>query len=179
LSGWVRLTPLFGQTYSVAIYSDAARTQLVGTVLTGASSPVTFTGLAAGRTYYAVVLAEGSTGFLASANSTVASGMANIKIQAPTGVSVVPGAASGSIVVSFSGSSNAMVGQKYTVVVWSDSGLSSFITSADLVSGSPVTITGLPQTSVVYVTVFAVIFELLVMTLQPTARLLLVESRPL
>ena len=145
----------FGQTYTLAIYSDAARTQLVGTLRAGVSSPITITGLTAGHTYYAVVVAEASTGFLASANSSVASGMANIKIQAPTGVSVVPGSASGSIVVSFTGSTNAMAGQKYTVVVWGDAGLTDFIISADLVSGSPVTITGLAQTTTVYITVFA------------------------
>jgi|GEM_PF-552494 len=145
----------FGQTYSVSIYSDAARTQLVGTVLAGQTSPVTIAGLVAGRTYYAVVIAEASTGFLASANSTAGSGLANIKIQAPTGVTVTPGSASGSIVVTFNASANAMVGQKYTIVVWGDSGLTTFITSADLVSGSPVTISGLPQTTSVYVTVFA------------------------
>jgi len=125
------------QLYTINVYSDAAKTNLVYTVPTNqliAASPFTIsTGLTLGTTYYVAVTAVASTGYLASSESNASAGVvAKITLSLPTSVTVRPGGATGSpsITVKWIAPANAPSGQTYSVTIYTNtSGCTTAVTS--------------------------------------------------
>lgn len=83
-----------GQTYSVDVYSNSARTRLA-TSVTGFTSGDTISGLTGGSRYWVVVTADASTGYLAS-TSSAANGYASAAASSPGGGNGGGGGSAGS-----------------------------------------------------------------------------------
>jgi len=134
-------------------------TNLTATITTTGSA----TNLTAGTSYVISVLGMSS---INSTNCTTAAGTAPVsatvnvaastQLNAPTAVTVAGGATAASINVSWTASSNAAAGQKYSVKVYSNSGLTTQVGSTLTGQTSPVSITtGLTAGTAYWVTVTA------------------------
>ena len=81
-------------------------------------------GLTQGTTYFATVTASASPGYLVSAASSASAGLAaTTQLSAPTSVTLGHGTLAGSLTVSFTAPANAVVGQTYTTVLCTNSGM--------------------------------------------------------
>lgn len=147
-----------GQTYTVQGCTDLAMT--MGCVSqTSYASGTQFTGLTQGTSYYVIVTAAASTGYLASTSTPAGPTEATIQlstpvIRSPNGVKSGTHN-SGQIKVMFTGSSPAPGGQTYTLLACTDVAMTTgCYTNATYTSNASV---GLPWASgtVVYVTITA------------------------
>ncbi len=123
--------------------------------VTNFASANQISGLVAGTKYYVTVTAvTPSTAYVSATSAYVGPTAATIQLNAPTGLTLGAGTTAGSITVTFTGSTNAAVGQTYTATACTNSGM-----SAGCVSVNPFTsggqITGLTQGTPYYVTVTA------------------------
>ena len=149
-----------GQVYKATACTNNTMTSgCVGpTTITSGSQ---LTGLTGGTPYYVTVSASASTGYLASAPSTVAGPeTATTQLTPPTSVSLAYGTVSGSIKVTFSAPSNAPGGQTYTAYACTNAGMTtSCVGPQSITSGGQITTLTAPQGSAgtaYYVTVTAV-----------------------
>jgi prepilin-type N-terminal cleavage/methylation domain-containing protein len=140
------------QTYAAQVCTNSAMTSGCTTV-PNFTSGSQVTGLTSGTTYYATVTAGASSGYLA-ATSTVTTTTTTTKLLAPTGVTLSYGTTAGSLVVSFSPSSNAPSGQLYQVLLCTSSNMSTGCASPAAVV-SPASLTGLYQGQTYYATITA------------------------
>jgi hypothetical protein len=114
---------------------------------TSFTSGAPLTGLTAGTSYYVTITAVSSSAAYTSATtSAVGPSSATIQLLAPTGVSLAYGTVAGSIVVTYTGSSNAPGGQTYTAKACTNAGMTTgCVTNASYASGS--NLTGLAYTA--------------------------------
>ncbi|MCX6433720.1 MAG: Ig domain-containing protein, partial [Actinobacteria bacterium] len=130
-----------GQTYAAEVY-DATGATLLKTVRP-MTSLTDIIGLTPGTTYSVIIVAEASSGYLAS-RSAPKSGVASLggtKLIPPTITSISGGPTVGSISVSFNPTPNATAGLTYTVQVYDEDQLT--LIRAVPKATSPTLITGL------------------------------------
>lgn len=142
-----------GQVYAAEVY-DATGATLVKTVRPF-TSLTEITGLTPGATYTIVIVADASTGYLES-RSVGKTGTATLtggKLTAPVITAISGGTTAGSLVVSFSPSPNAPVGQTYTAQVY-DEDQTTLVKELNRVT-SPVQITGLTPGTTYFVLIAA------------------------
>ena len=124
------------QIYTALLCTNAGMTTgCVGP--TTVSSPATITGLVVGSTYYATVTASASTGYLAATSSATSGTATTIQLSAPVVTNIA--VASGGLAVTFTGSSNAPVGQTYTAALCTNAGMTTGCVTAVISSGGVVT----------------------------------------
>jgi len=123
------------QRYTVKVYSNGALTSQVGSDRTNYVSGTDLTGFAGGTTYFALVIATASTGYLASDNSAPSDDAAKqVKLATPTITSATSGSTPGSLIVNYTGVTN---GGTYAVLVYAADGTTLIGTVSSYTSGSP------------------------------------------
>jgi hypothetical protein len=147
-----------GQSYTATACTDAAMS-LGCVVQAGYASGSQFTGLVAGTSYYVTISAVASSGYLAATSTVAGPSMSAIQLATPTAVSLSYGTVAGSIKITFTGSSNAPVGQIYSGTACTNAAMTTGCVSVgSLTSGANLTglayAAGSPGTSY-YVTVSA------------------------
>jgi hypothetical protein len=142
------------QSYTTVLCTNSAMTTGC-TTAASITSGGQISGLTAGTVYFATVSASASPGYLVSPASTVSSGLkASTQLSAPTAVTLGYGTVAGSLTVSFTGSSNAAVGQTYTTVLCTNSAMTTgCTTAASITSGGQ--ISGLAGGTTYFATVTA------------------------
>ena len=127
-------------SYTAIVCTDAGMTQ---NCITGTnySSGAQLTGLTAGTNYYATITAvPSSAAYTSATSSTAGPALATTQLTAPTGVSLAYGTVAGSILVTFTGSSNAGGGQTYTAKACTNAGMTTgCVTNANYASGTNLT----------------------------------------
>jgi trimeric autotransporter adhesin len=133
------------QTYSVQACTDQAMS--VGCVTqTNYTSGTDVTGLVQGTSYYVQIIADSSPGFLAATTPPSGPAMATVQLAQPMGLILNWGSVAGAVNVSYSASTNAVLGQTYSVKECSNAGMTqSCTTNANFTSGADYT--GLAFTS--------------------------------
>ncbi len=139
------------QTYTAAACSGSGTGCGTAVAITSGGQ---ITGLTPGTSYYVQVTAVASTGYLvaASANSASAT-VATEQLNPPTNVSVAK--SSGTVTVTFTGSSNAPGTQTYTAEACTGNAPLSGCTLGTAVTGTPATVTGLSNSTPYYVAIIA------------------------
>jgi hypothetical protein len=140
-------------SYSATVCNGAGMTGTCTTHTTYTSGSQ-ITGLIAGTGYYVTVTAVPPTGYISATSSIIGPTSATVQLNAPTSVSLAAGTTAGSVIVNFTGSSNAPGGQLYTAYACTGTGMTGTCTSpAAITSGGQ--ITGLTGGTNYYVTVSA------------------------
>jgi hypothetical protein len=148
-----------GQVYTATACTNAAMTSgCVSGVLTpgGNLTGLAYSGGSPGTTYYVSVLANASSGYLASPSSGVSSPHAAIsQVNTPTNLTVTPSATTaGAIAVSFTASTGPQLPSSYTATVCTNPGMTVSCTAQAITPGAT-QITGLVQGTTYYVEITA------------------------
>ncbi len=138
-----------GQSYSIKACTNSAMSAGCVTQTGFTSSGVgTVTGLTQGATYYVQLTATASTGYLAATTPPTGPTMASLQLTVPGTPSLGYGTQAGSLLVTFTGSSNAPLGQTYTAEACTNTAMSqSCVTNANFASGTNLTGLGFPPGS--------------------------------
>ncbi len=125
-------------SYSATACTDLAMTNCVTQAPYTSGSQ--FTGLTAGSGYYVMITAVPPIGFVSANVQSGSTVLATSQLTAPTNVTLGYGTTAGSLSVSFTGSSNAPIGQTYTALACTDPYMSAGCKSnTSLVSGGQIT----------------------------------------
>jgi hypothetical protein len=127
-------------SYTAAICTNAAMTAGC-TTLASFTSGTPITGLTPGTGYYVTITANPSSSAYVSA-TTAAQGptLATTQLTVPTNLTLAYGTVAGSILVTFTGSSNAPGGQTYTARACTNVGMTTgCVTNANFTSGTNLT----------------------------------------
>jgi len=144
-----------GQTYTTVLCTNALMSTGC-TIAAAITNGGQVTGLAQGTTYFATVTASASAGYLMSPASSASAGLkSTTQLLAPSGVVLTAGTSNGSLTVTFTGSSNAAVGQLYTVTFCTNSGMTTGCVGPSSVT-SGASVTGLTGGTTYFATVTAV-----------------------
>jgi hypothetical protein len=147
-----------GQTYTATACTNSAMTAgcisnasyVAGSDLSG----LAYTAGSVGTTYYVKVVANPSSGYLASLPSSQVSGPETSQLGAPGVPSVSPSASAGGLVATFS-SSSGIVPASYSATACTNASMTiGCVVQTNYVSGTP--LTGLVQGTSYYVTITAI-----------------------
>jgi predicted secreted protein len=138
-----------GQLYTVTVCNNASMAASGGSNVcftqTNYASGGQITGLTVGTNYYADVTAVASTGYVAATTPIAGPTLPTAQLTTPGTPTVAYGSTAGSIVVTYTGSSNAPGGQTYSVEACTNAAMTlSCTTDSSLASGG--TLTGLAYT---------------------------------
>jgi hypothetical protein len=148
-----------GQAYTATACTNAAMTSgcVSGVVAPGGNlTGLAYSGGSPGSTYYVKVLANASSGYLASSSSGVSAPHAAVsQVNTPTNLSVAPSSTTaGAIAVTFSASAGPTLPSSYTATICTNAAMTTQCTAQAITPGTT-QVTGLSQGTTYYVEITA------------------------